>query len=297
MAFSFNVSSSSGRSPLLLSGGLHFIILAIAGQADSPEVWPFALLAMSVVSFFAWLGNHRRYRQIHDLPTSKVASAAQGYVELLGIGRLIDNSAVHCPASLSPCCWYRYTIEEKEGEDKWKTVDEGRSVAHFFLTDDSGSCVISPDGAEVVTSEHKSWQKDNMRYNEWLLLPGDTLYAIGEFVTHTANAPSVAEEREDISALLSEWKNDQPSLLERFDTDRNGRIDSREWEDVRQAAQQQAMADTETLARRDAIIRKPPHGRPYLISNYSAKELARRFQRWSWLHLGIFFAALVLATW
>jgi hypothetical protein len=57
------------------------------------------------------------------------------------------------------------------------------------------------------------------------------------------------------------------------------------------------MSSVETVARRDAIIRKPPHNQPFLISNYSAKELAGRFRRWSWLHLGIFFAALVLATW
>ena len=101
MAFSFNVSSSRGRAPLLLTGGLHFIILAIAGQADTPEAWPWALLAMSVVSFFAWLGNHRRYRQIHDLPTSKVASAAQGYVELLGIGGAVKALATDGALTIS----------------------------------------------------------------------------------------------------------------------------------------------------------------------------------------------------
>ena len=292
MTFTFNGARNSSSGPLLLSGGLHFIIIAIAAQADTPEVWPFALLAMSVVSFFAWLGNHRRYRQINDLPTSRVASAAQGYVELLGVGRLIDGSTVHCPVSQRHCCWYRYTVEEEQSDDKWKTVDEGCSVAHFFLVDDSGACVISPDGAEVVTSKHKSWQQGNMRYNEWLLLPGDTLYAIGEFVTHTANAPSVAEEREDVSALLSDWKEDRKNLLKRFDLDQDGTISLKEWElarmqafrEVRKRQLEQTGRQTEGVH----LLRKPRDKRLFLLSNEMPDTLGRRYLWWSWAHLTAF---------
>ena len=79
------------RQPGLLSGTFHFVIIALAFQAGSADVWPYALLAMSVVSFCAWVANYRRYRQIADLPTSKVASAAQGYVELAGRAELISG--------------------------------------------------------------------------------------------------------------------------------------------------------------------------------------------------------------
>ena len=289
MAFSFNVASNSGRGPLLLTGGLHFIILAIAGELDTPEVWPWALLAMSVVSFFAWLGNYRRYRQIHDLPTSKVTSAAQGYVELLGIGRLIGGSTLTCPVSYRPCCWYRYTVEEEQQDDKWKTVDEGSSVAHFFLVDDSGACVVSPDGAEVITRHHKSWREGNMRYNEWLLAPEDTVYAIGEFVTHTANAPSVSEEREDVSHLIAEWKNDRQNMLKRFDLDENGMISQKEWElarlqairEVRRQHQQRMGLQSEGVH----LLRKPSDGRLFLLSNEMPDTLGRRYLWWSCAHL------------
>src|SRR6266542_4039224 len=94
-----------------LSGGLHFIIIVVAAQAEDADVWPFALAAMSVVSFFAWIGNFRRMRQIEDIPTSKIASAAQGYVELLGRSVPIPDCPVLAPLSQLPCCWYRYTIE------------------------------------------------------------------------------------------------------------------------------------------------------------------------------------------
>ncbi len=292
MAFSFHVASRSGRSPILLTGGLHFITLIIAAQAESGAVWPWALLVMSVISFFAWLANHRRYRQIHDLPTSKVASAAQGYVELLGRGRLIEGSTVQCPVSHAPCCWYRYTVEEEQSDNKWKTVEEGASIDHFLLVDDSGACVISPDGAEVVTSHNKSWRQGSMRYSEWLLLPGATLYAIGEFVTHTANAPSASEEREDVSHLLTDWKNDQQNLLKRFDLDRDGSISLQEWElarmqairEVRKNHQERMGLQSEGVH----LLHKPRDRRLFLLANEMPETLGRRYRWWSWLHLAAF---------
>lgn len=298
MTFTFNVASNSGRGPLLLTGGLHFIILAIAGQADTPEVWPFALLAMSAVSFFAWLGNYRRYRQIHDLPTSRVATAAQGYVELLGVGRLIADSTLNCPVSQRECCWYRYTVEEEQNDDKWKTVDEGSSVAHFLLVDESGVCVVSPDGAEVIAGHHKSWREGRMRYNEWLMLPGATLYAIGEFVTHSGNAPSAAEEREDVSALITEWKNDQKQLLHRFDLDKDGSISLKEWELARlQAVREVRKRRNEQLGKFVEgvhLLRKPADGRLFLLANEMPDVLGRRYRWWAWTHLVAF---LGLGAW
>ena len=292
MQFSFNIGSNSGRGPLYLTGGLHFIILVIAGQAESAEVWPFALLAMSVVSFFAWLGNFRRYRQIHDLPTSKVATAAQGYVELLGVGRLIAGSTVTCPISQRACCWYRYTVEEEQNDNKWKTVDEGHSVDHFLLVDDSGACVVSPDGAEVIAGHKKSWREGRMRYSEWLMLPDSTLYAIGEFVTHSGNTPSAAEEREDVSALITEWKNDKQQLLQRFDLDKDGSISLKEWELARmQAIREVRKNRLEQLGNHVEgvhLLRKPRDNRLFLLANEMPDALGRRYRWWAWAHLSAF---------
>jgi hypothetical protein len=150
------IGSSRLHQPGWLSGACHFVIIAIAVQAESAEVWPFALLAMSVVSFVAWVANYRRYRQINDLPTSKVASAAQGYVELFGRAEVLPGAPLTSRLSNTSCCWYCFEVEEKTSDNKWHTVDSGKSVAHFSLIDDSGQCVVSPDGAEVLTNDHKS---------------------------------------------------------------------------------------------------------------------------------------------
>ena len=285
---------TSAQGPWWLTGGAHFFILVVAFQADTHEIWPWALFAMSVVSFVAWIGNHRRYRQINDLPTSKVASAAQGYVELVGRGELLDGEPVISRLSHRPCCWYRFQIEEQNSDDKWKTIDEGSSIAHFLLVDETGPCVISPEGAEIVTDEHRSWVEDPYRYNEWLLLPKSVLYAVGEFTTTGGNLREDVEERKDIAVLIDAWKRDQKSLIERFDLNQDGTISQKEWELARlQAAREVRKMRSEQvkpLVEGVHLLRKPSDGRLFLLASEMPEALGRRYRWWSWLHLLVFIA-------
>jgi len=278
--------------PWWLTGSAHFVILIVAFQFEDPKAWPWALLAMCGVSFFAWLGNHRRYRQIHDLPTSKIASAAQGYLELVGRSELIEGGMIHSRLRGLPCCWYHYTVEEQDSNDKWKKIDEGTSIAHFLIVDDTGSCVISPEGAEVVTSEHQTWREGRLRYTEWLLPHRDVLYALGEFTTHGRQAGSAAEERAEVSALLANWKDDKAGLLKRFDLDQDGNIDLKEWElaraqAIREVRKQQA-DNAHKLIEGVHLLRKPTDGRLFLLANEMPETLGRRYRWWSWFHLVFF---------
>jgi len=287
--------SSKLHQPGWLSGAFHFVIIAIAFQAESVEAWPYALLAMSVVSFCAWVANYRRYRQISDLPTSKVASAAQGYVEMLGKADLLAGTPVTSQLSATTCCWYSYEIEEKDSDDKWKTVDSGTSTEHFLLVDDTGQCVISPEGAEVLTNDRKSWSQGNRRFTEWLLLSRGVLYALGEFSTSTAAAVSARDERADVGALLAEWKTDQKTLLDRFDLNKDGKIDIKEWELARLQAQREVRKRQAGVQSRSVegvhILRKPKDGRLFLLANEMPDALGSRYRYWSWLHLVLFIGA------
>lgn len=285
-------TSSRLHQPGWLSGALHFIILAVAAQADTAAVWPYALGAMSAVSFCAWAANHRRYRQIHDLPTSKVASAAQGYVELVGRADCVAGVPVRSRLSSSPCCWYSWQIEEKGSNDKWQTVDKGRSVEHFLLVDDTGQCVILPHGAEVLTNDHRQWQEGSYRYSEWLLLAKAVLYAIGDFSTASAAAVTAREERADVANLLSEWKRNEAALRKRFDLNSDGRIDLKEWELARLQAQREVRKQHAESQPRSVegihLLRKPGDGRLFLLANEMPDKLGARYRFWSWAHLVIF---------
>ena len=275
-----------------LTGGLHLIILWIAAEAESAEVWPYALAAMAVVSFFAWMGNYRRYRQVHDLPTSRIASAAQGYVELFGRSVPILDSPVTAPLSNLACCWYRYCVQRKTSDNKWRTEDEGESVAHFLLVDETGQCVISPDGAEVLYTRRNSWTHGDRRYTEWLLVPQGPLYAIGEFRT-TGGAHLELDENKEVSHLLADWKQEQAALLERFDLDRSGNLDLREWEQARLEARRHVQKQHAELHGGEGVhlLTKPADGRMFLLAGALPEAIGRRFALWSWGHLIFFFGA------
>ena len=287
--------SSRLHQPGWLSGIVHFIILAIAVKAESAEVWPYALLAMSAVSFLAWIANYRRYRAIQDLPTSKVASAAQGYVELFGRTELLAGEPVTSKLSRTPCCWYSYQVEEKGANDKWNTVDSGRSVEQFLLVDDTGQCVISPEGAEVLTHDRKHWEEFDRRLTEWLLLPKSVIYAIGEFSSTTAAPVAPGDERADTGALLAQWKADKRLLHERFDLDRDGTISMKEWELARLQARREVRALHADVRSRSTegvhILRKPADGRLFLLANEMPAKIGTRFRVWSVVHFLIFLGA------
>ena len=275
-----------------LTSGFHLVILVFAFQDESGRLWPWALGVVSLVSFFAWILAYRRYRQIHDLPTSKVASAAQGYVELFGRSERLDGELVASKISGLPCCWYRYYIERKEQGGKWKQVDSGVSRAHFLLVDDTGRCVISPEGAEVLCSRKQVWTEGSYRYTEWLLLRQAPLYAVGEFVTRGGGGAEL-DEKADMSALLAEWKGDPETLHERFDLNRDGTIDLKEWELARLQARRDVRRRHTEIRTRDGVhlLRKPHDGRLFLIADQMPEKLGRRFALWSVLHLLIFTGA------
>lgn len=282
------------HQPGWLSGAFHLVILGIALEAETAEVWPYALLAMAVVSFVAWAANYRRYRQIHDLPTSKIASAAQGYVELLGTSRCMSTGPLPSRLSRTLCCWYRYNVSRKGANNKWEHVESGGSDAPFVIIDDTGSCVVSPKGAEILSHDHKSWHEGTYHYQEWLMLPDSVLYAIGEFRTESgaAAASPTRDEAAEVGALITEWKRDQKRLHERFDLNRDGTIDMKEWEQARLAARHEVRQRPAVTAVEGVhTLAKPRDGRLFLLANEMPDALGARYRFWSWVHLSIFLGA------
>lgn len=222
----------------------------------------------------------------------KIASAAQGYVELFGRAALIADSPITAPLSHIPCCWYSYCVEVKSRDDKWTEEDSGESIAHFLLIDDTGACVVSPDGAEILFPEHKSWTEGSRRYTEDLLLPQGALYALGDFRTSTAAALEL-DENKDVSHLLADWKQDQETLLRRFDTDRDGQLDLTEWENARLEARREIRKQHGELHAGEGVhlVTKPADGRVFILAGTLPERIGRRFALWSWGHLIFFFGA------
>mgnify|MGYP001224419343 CR=1 FL=1 len=208
-----------------------------------------------------------RKRVLQDTPTALIRSASQGYIELQGYAELTDGEPIYSPLSLQPCIWYRYKVEKKkragganQNSSAWVTVDNGVSDSLFYLVDPTGRCVVDPEGASVTPSvkdiwygreripgrvrQHSNWLRytglaqvgQQYRYSEQRIVAGDPLYALGDFTTHGGVDPSIDRPGE-IAALLRIWKKDREQLLQRFDENKDGEIDLKEWEQARQAAE------------------------------------------------------------
>ena len=275
-----------------LTSAANLLFLLIGLKMESREGWLISFGLVGATSLLAWTANLRRYRTVSDTPTSLVESAPQGYVELFGKGAQHDGFILTSRYSQVPCLWYRFRMEEQTSNDKWEMVESGSSEDTFLLKDNTGQCALDPDDAEIITTHKKSWREGSYRYTEYLLFEHDDLYAIGEHVT-VGGANSPLNLKEDVNALLTEWKQDKPALLQRFDLNQDGEIDMKEWELARSAAVRQVKKHHAEIRLRDGIhmMRKPQDGRMYMISNLHPDSLSRRYEIWAWVHLFVLIAA------
>ncbi len=280
----------------LVSGG--YLVLLMAGaELESVRGWGVVCALVAALALLAWRGTLRRSHAMDDTPTSKIASAAQGFVELQGRGQALDGAPLLSPLNQLPCLWYRYKIERKRGND-WKTEERATSSALFVLDDGSGHCTVDPEGAEVSPQHTETWTRGEQRYTQSVLLAHERLYVLGEFRSHSGTDLTL-DARQDLIARLNEWKQDMPTLLQHYDRNHDGELDLDEWEQVRHDAQQ-------GIAQEHAVLRatpqshhigRPGNGQPFLISSLPPERLGRRLRWWAYGHASVFVAALAGLGW
>ena len=298
-------------------------------------VWAIAALGFCAEGSYLAVRSWARARVIEDTPTAKIRSAPQGYVELAGRADLMDGEPVLAPLTGLTCCWYRFKVERRGHRNSWNRVEGGASDKLFLLRDETGDCIVDPEGAEVTPGERNVWYGRNRhpgnrptgasrsvngsfterwglgdllhvsvvrgcyRYTEERIRIGDPLYAIGQFKT-LGELDHQRSRSEAAGALLREWKTDQQKLLGRFDADQDGKIDLQEWEQARSAAQAQAARDhAEQLEHQvlHTLRRTRSARRPFLLSTLQQFNLVRRYRFIALASLAGFFAGGIGLVW
>lgn len=260
--------------------------------------WSVGFGFLMVSGLYGWLRAVKTGRLITDTPTSRIASAAQGYVELHGRGRPLDGIPLLSPVNGLPVLWYRVRTERKQSDGKWRHVATDESDASFLLDDGSGVCAVDPEGADMMVTRREVYRQGELRHTQWCLIAQDRVYVLGEFATLGSISPELNTTRQ-IRELLDHWKSDRKTLLTRFDLDGDGEIDLREWELARSQARREVMKlHQEVLAAPEAhVMRKPASDRLYLVSDLDPEGLARRYRRWSFFHLTVFLGATATTAW
>lgn len=282
----------------LVTSGSQLVLLFVGIKLESYTGWLWCLGLMAFISLLAWYSALHRLRMVSGTPTSRIGSAAQGYVELIGQGEPHVLPVIARYSTL-PCLWCRHRLERRSSDNKgWHTIEHGETSTPFVIDDGTGKCVVDPEHAEILTRHKDSWTSGDLRYTEWKLLDIDDIYTLGEFKTVGGSTLSTTHE-DLVKDVLSEWKMDNENLMQRFDLDNNGVLDMREWGLARSAAKREAEKRLNELrAEPDTNFMLKPHdGRLYLISNLNHEKLAWRYKLWTWLHIVILFGSLGALGW
>jgi len=284
-------------SDLWLASGGYLVLLVIGLQLGTILTWAGICALVAALALRAWQVALRRRRALHDTPSSRVASAAQGFVRLQGRGKALGGPPLLAPLTQLPCLWYQYKIEVKH-DRQWATEEQGRSSVSFLLDDGSAECVVDPEGAQVLPQRRDSWTQGDRRYTQSLLLAQETLHVLGEFHSHSG-ADLALDPRRDVGERLEAWKADMPALRQRHDRNGDGQIDLEEWEAVRQAAQAEVAQEHAALRAtpQSHHLRQPHPPLPFLISAVPIDRLARRLRGWAYAHATVFLAALAGLGW
>lgn len=281
-------------------------------QLDVIEFWA-GLLLVTVVALWMFWSMLRFYRYAHMIaivPTAKIRSAAQGYVELNGKARLMDGPLIVSPLTGKVCVWFHYKIEEqvKSYDSKgfsrshWRVVTERTSEELFLLEDDTGRCVIDPDDAQVITRDKTTWYKRNVipprRYTEELILEHEPLYAIGLFKT-LANIDR-KHVKQHVADLLRQWKNDPNQLIHDFDTDGDRKLSETEWEKARLKAEQHVRMEHGQREKQEQlnVLKSSPHKQQmFILSTIPETTLIKHYYHKTLASMVGFIISSGLAVW
>jgi hypothetical protein len=300
----------------MLSAWLHDAVL---GMTPLPYVVLVASCALLLAALVMLCFDRLRHlRTIEDMPTARVRSAAQGYVELEGAVDFPRTPALSSPLRGIACVWWSYRVEDLAPVagaepapwdllvDLWsalmnllgvrgmgRVIEAGRSHEPFLMRDGTGACVVDPDRAEIIGAETKVWMAGTRRCEESLIRVGQPLYALGLF--RTSHDHAAVWERRETGELVSTWQLSRIKLGERFDANRDGRIDPSEWQAVWQAATAEVR---ERRARLNPtpelhVLCDPGDRRPFLLSVLGQRRLAGR----SWFEsvMGLLACGMLIA--
>jgi len=277
--------------------GIGVTVSLIGCFIPMPRIWLVILPLLMMTSFVDWLRYYRKWRAIEDTPTSNIASAAQGYVELVGIVAPAPGSELLGRCTRAPCVWYHYEIHEIINPRDSKLIETGSNSVPFIIRDDTGECLVHPGKAEVICSAAEVTRKGDRRYIEWSIRVGDPIHALGQFRSDATRISGDLDK--ESNAVLRSWLADPKAFFTRFDANRDGKMAAAELVKARDAAR---AAAAQRLIDRGGLntLTAPPDGDGrmfYLVNAKDEHPVAALYSRISKENLWTFFISLAFLTW
>jgi len=165
-------------------------------------------LVAGPVWFLHGFQSFRRKRLIENTPTARIRSMAMGLVEVNG--RVSGRSQLIAPFSGRACAYWQIDVStgstgRNGSSGSWRIVHRDQSGSPFFLTDDTGTAMIFPQGAdcrvnfqveeecngimlpdcyaeylkEHCHAESLLWRVGQLRFRERILEDGQGVFILG----------------------------------------------------------------------------------------------------------------------
>lgn len=270
------------------------------------------LCALALFLSYRTFGRLTLIRLIDGTPTQKVRSCTQGYAELAGQAVMLSGEEIRSPGGRR-CVWFRSRLlsgpppDESGSREELKYEGLGLDASRFGIkqsdhllgiVDDTGLCIVDPEGAEILPStRQRRLTLNGYPAVEHFILENDHVYVIGHFET-----PDVAglthDRRTEIAARVGHWKKTAfPELVAEFDGNGDGELDQDEWTAVREHAKQTVAAEYRQRAfgKEVHLMRNPDGGRKYLIAASTEGALTKGTRREMWLGFAVAFLSLCCA--
>jgi hypothetical protein len=269
-------------------------------------------IAPAAYGFIGWYRSLSSRRLIEGLAVSRCRSVAQGYVALAGRQKAVPGHPLIAPMTGRSCTWWSHTVEKRDNW-QWVVIARRTSRTPLLLDDGTGQMMIDPAGARVHAIKRDRWYGTDYRidhppemdmpggqyrHTETRMTEGEPLYVAGLHTNRSAQSlPSAVEV--DTAAILADWKNNQASLLTRFDANGDGVIDMNEWNRARDAAQIQAATSAvqPEITPEAGSISCPPDHRPFILSSQPTEELVRQLKLSGYGKLALFIGFSLAALW
>ena len=208
-AWRFLLFSWPGRAVLLVAITVAFAVAWV-------QVWASILVLFITIQTVLARQSWRQARLFADIPTARVRSAPQGYVELRLEADRPDDRPLVSPLTGPPCHYWSIRIEAY-WRTGWHPMVEAASARHFLrLRDDTGVCYALLDGMEfhgrtttrAITDpaelepvlrplsgndRRRVRKEEEIQVIEEVLPADQPIFAIGRFQTVSTAAVPVAE--------------------------------------------------------------------------------------------------------
>lgn len=237
------------------------------------------LLLVGVVCLYMGIQRHSLYQKIKNTPTSKVRSAAVGFVELFGKAKCEKDTL--SPLSKAKCVFWQVTGEyyyQTRKSSGWRQFYKAESGIPFYLEDNTGKMLVDPAGGQVEIS-HDFQVKGHMK--------GLNLFGL--------------ELRKKMSDKILDWIKSDPKIKSKFEHHSGRKLRITEYyiaegDPLYVIGKATPTKEGSAVAHENLMVKKGPLNILYISDSGEKKVLGTI--KWSWmllLGIGVVVTALGLA--